>query len=186
MRTFIAIIFSFVFISDCSAQDESLSIVHNAMRRWQDKGKLIYLREELSFSNCQEVLMKGKLYGGDQETKMNKLFLTKADKQFVREKLDRARSARWKDNLFENSKGLLRDTLQTILSDRQRGWPYFHQNIGKGYFQFSEPLFIRNDRYALLTLIHIVGDSAGYNLLFVYKKNGASWKRYIMMPLGAW
>ncbi|MFL5740414.1 MAG: hypothetical protein ACJ75B_09375 [Flavisolibacter sp.] len=130
--------------------------------------------------------MNGKLSGSDQETRMNKLFLRTADKAIIGAKLDRARSARWKDSLFENSKGIIQDTLHAIIYDKNRGWPYFHQYIGKGYFQFSEPLFIRNGSFALLTLIHMVGNSAGYNLLFVYKKVGNDWKRYIVMFLGAW
>lgn len=186
MRTLTAI-FLFILASHQSyGQDKSNQIIQDAMRRWQDTGTLIYLRSELSYSEAQNVIMKGKLTGGDQETKMNKLVLTKADKDIVLEKLRSRRRAQWKDSLFENSKGVLRDTLQAILYDRQKGWSYFHQNIGKGYFQFSEPLFIQNGTYALLTLIHMVGNSAGYNLLFVYKKDGDDWKRYIMMPLGAW
>jgi hypothetical protein len=186
MRTLTAIILFILASHQSPGQDISNQITYDAMRRWQDTGTLIYLRSELSFSEAQKVIITGKLSGGDQETKMNKLFLTKADNEIVLQKLKSRHRAQWKDSLFENSKGLLRDTLQAILYDRQRGWPYFHQNVGKGYFQFSEPIFIRNGRYALLTLIQMVGNSAGYNLLFVYKKEGADWKRYIMMPLGAW
>lgn len=186
MSTLITVILLTLLSHQSSAQNRSNQIIHDAMRRWQDTGTLIYLRSELSYSEAQNVILKGKLSGGDQETKTNKLFLTKADKDIVIEKLRSRRLAQWRDSLFENSKGLLCDTLQAILYDRQRGWPYFHQKIGKGYFQFSEPLFIRNGTYVLLTLIHMVGNSAGYNLLLVYKKDRSNWKRYIMMPLGAW
>lgn len=186
MRAFIAIFFSVLFIYDCSAQDKKFHIVQNAMRRWQDTGLLIYLRTELAYSFAQETLMKGVLSGRDEETKKNKLILTQADKKIILEKLRSRRGAQWPDSLFDNSRGILRDTLQAILYDRQRGWPYFHQYIGKGYFQFSEPLFIRNSSYAILSAIHMVGQSAGYNLFFVYKKVGDDWKRFIVMPLGAW
>ena len=186
MRASITIIIFLLFSLNCFAQDAGLFIIHDAMKRWQDTGKLIYLIEELSYGDFQDVLMKGKLYGGDSETRKNRLFLTKADRSIIQEKLDRARSARWKDSLFNNSKGFFLDTLQAILYDKARAWPYFHQYIGKGYFQFSEPLFIRKGSYTLLAPVHMAGNSSGYKLLYIYKKDGTVWKRYIMMPLGAW
>ena len=61
MRASITIIIFLLFSLNCFAQDAGLFIIHDAMKRWQDTGKLIYLIEELSYGDFQDVLMKGKL-----------------------------------------------------------------------------------------------------------------------------
>jgi hypothetical protein len=103
MRILIALILPLLISHQGYGQDLSQQIIQNAMRRWQDTGTLIYLRAELSYSWAKEALIKGKLYGGDEETRMNKMVLTKADKKLVLQKLHSRRSTQWADSLFENS-----------------------------------------------------------------------------------
>jgi len=187
MRIFILIALFIPIGFACEAQDASQQIINDALHRLQDTGTLIYVVDKYGwYDDAKEVLLKGKLSGGDEETQQNKLVLTADDKKLLKKQFNNPSSGYWVNDLVTNSKSIRNDSLSRILFDKEKGWAFFHREFGKAYFQISDPIFIRNNSLAFVTLIQMQGNSAGYKLLYVYKKQGQTWKRFILVVLGAW
>jgi hypothetical protein len=187
MRPFILIAILVSIELSCVAQDESQQIINDALHKLQDSGAVVYVTDKYGwYDNAKDVLLKGKLSGGDQETRQNRLVLTADDKKIVKEQLSNPRSGHWIKDLVTNSKSITNDSLTKILFNKEKGWTFFHREFGKGYFQISDPIFIRNNSFAFVNLIQMLDYSAGHKLLYVYKKQNQTWKRFILVVLGAW
>jgi hypothetical protein len=168
-------------------QDLPFSIIENTIRRWQDTGMIIYVRNELPFSkDAKTILLTQRLRGTDTEPNNNVFRLNRNDKKLIRKQIESQKVGIWPDSLFANSKGIYSDSLYNILRGKDKGWQYFLQHFGPKYFEFSIPILLRNNAIAIFTIIDMSGPSSGIYLMYVYKKAGNQWKKFVVQGIGAW
>ena len=186
MKALMLILFSFLSIFS-NGQDLPFGIIENSIHRWQDSGRIIYVRNELPFSNdAKAILFRVGLRGTDTEPNKNVFRLNGNDKKLFLKQIESQKVGTWPDSLFANSKGLYKDSLNNILSKEDKGWQYFHKFLGPKYFEFSRPIILRKNTIAIFTMIDMVGGSSGSYRMYIYKKKNGQWKKFVVQGIGAW
>jgi hypothetical protein len=167
-------------------QDSTIYIIADAVRSVQKKGYVIYVKPKLSFSKDQLSFYEANPLLEDEQFRSHKLRLSKEDLYRIEKFRYRANKNNWKDNLFDSSICLTEDSLFRIIHNPKQGWNYFHNNLGSRFFEFSKPVFLSNNTFAVFRLIYMIDSSSGYDLLFVYKKINNKWEKWILRHIGAW
>jgi hypothetical protein len=91
------------------------------------------------------------------------------------------KAARWSATEFANTTLLEADTINAIFENRYKGWTHFREHIGRDFYEFSFPIFIRNGTYCLFYTAMYCGELCAEGNLILYKKSGTNWvemKRY--------
>jgi hypothetical protein len=108
------------------------------------------------------------------------LILTKEEKQFILNELQKqADTTLWNQFHLPNSISIPRDTVRAIFSDKERGWKYFSKVYGIMNFDFSIPIFFRNNQYCVFYYGTDCGRNCGDALFAIYRKEYGAWSIWI-------
>jgi hypothetical protein len=134
--------------------------------------------------------------GKTADTKSNNITLTRQEKKYISQQLDKFCKSYWKENLFPGSRLISEENL----------WPYFKNvyqeysenlsnpnnsaidksNLLKNYqqpgvFEFSAPIFLRNNSLCLIYLRSLCGNPCGYGELSIYRLENGNWNKWIVV-----
>jgi hypothetical protein len=133
------------------------------------------------------------------ETKMNSLILTKQERNLILDQLDQYKKSYWTENLFSNSILVGEDNMRGYMKKVYQEYSESFNNptnsaidktnIIKNYsrpsvFEFSLPVYIRENSICVVFLSYYCGDPCGFDELCFYKKENNTWKKYIVVYKG--
>lgn len=152
-------------------------IIEDCIRAKQDTGIIVYHDTALIFNPViKRVLKKRVVSGVINDTIGSNIVLSKSERKIIiRESQSREKTV-WPDSLFN----LARKTSEGYSIYQSR------RDYKIKVFDFSKPIFIRGNSVCVFQLIFMYGHSAGYNLLYFYKKENEIWRQWLMIVLGAW
>ena len=84
-------------------------------------------------------------------------------------------ASRWRDGWFKQLKVISRDTVSSIFETKAKGWDYFLKAVGRGYRNFSMPIFLRNDSLCIFYSDVYCGDRCEDGNIHLYKKEDGIW-----------
>jgi len=113
-----------------------------------------------------------------------RIIFTKAERVFIKSELDKMATFRWTEGLLANAKMIKQDTVFSVFNDRSKGWSYFYNHFGFGYYSFSKPIFIRNNSICFFYRDHSACDLCGSGELAAYVLKKGKWVK--LMTLYAW
>ncbi|HTE00559.1 MAG TPA: hypothetical protein VK668_14795 [Mucilaginibacter sp.] len=108
---------------------------------------------------------------------------SKAERIFIINQLDKSKRHIWKKGLIENSFLLNHDTLQKIYDthpvsiDKESFWQFFNKHYGKVFYEFSKPVFIRDQTICIFYIAYHCGEMCGRGELSIYIKGENKWKK---------
>jgi len=102
-------------------------------------------------------------------------FFTETDRKSIAASLEKPPIQQWSESYFSQVKLVHQDTIDAIFQDRDRSWSYFHQYIGKNFYRFSAPIFLRNYTYCLFYMGNQCGPLCGQGQLALYRKSQGTW-----------
>lgn len=119
-------------------------------------------------------------------TANNSITLTKAEQKYIFNQLDSLCNLVWTTNLFTNSKRVSHDSLGTIVfkeieKANRLGW---EAKSGKQIWEFTNPIFLRQNSIFLLFTLYICGGECGRDELCFYKNINGNWKKWIVVSSG--
>ena len=103
------------------------------------------------------------------------IFFTETDRKSIAAYLEKPPIQQWSASYFSQVKLINPDTIDAIFKDRDRSWSYFHQHIGKNFYRFSAPIFLRNYTYCLFYMGNQCGPLCGQGQLALYKREQGAW-----------
>lgn len=120
-------------------------------------------------------LSKGRVW--DLESRKYVLRLSRKERRSIDEEVLKQRSLVWSDNLFPQSE------LITLGS----GESYIRGHPSRHVYQFTSPIFFRNNSLALILIKHYYpGNQKGYEEIVFYRKQGAVWRRIALVKRDEW
>ena len=119
-------------------------------------------------------------------TANNSITLTKAEQKYIFNQLDSLRNLVWTTNLFTNSTRVSHDSLGTIVfkeieKANRLGWK---AKSGKQIWEFTNPIFLRQNSICLLFTLYICGGLCGRDELCFYENINGNWKKWITVSSG--
>ncbi len=110
------------------------------------------------------------------------LVLTKSEKLYVSNQLDKMVGTRWTTNLPENSKMLNIDRVQTLIGKQGLGWhDKYYKRYKTGFYSFSKPIFIRNNTLCIFSYSYNCGILCAYGETAVYIKDSGVWSKWLIL-----
>jgi hypothetical protein len=108
------------------------------------------------------------------------LILTKQEKQYIINEIKKqSDSTLWNQLKIPNAVLIPQDTLTVISKDIAKGWNYFTKVYGKTLFNYSIPIFFRNNQYCIFYYHSTCGIKCGEEVLAIYKRNKSTWTKWI-------
>jgi hypothetical protein len=104
--------------------------------------------------------------------------LTSQELKYVIEQFEQNNGKKLSPSLIPNSKHILRKKVDKIFSERDKGWTYFHKNIGKKIYSFSKPVYLRNNSICFFYFSSGCGSLCGGGGFSVYIKVDGIWYSY--------
>jgi hypothetical protein len=114
----------------------------------------------------------------------DRLVLTKEERSYIQHQLGMQFDVVWADHLFENAQKITKATVDSIFSDRNRGWTYFDEHYGPKLYSFSNPIFIRDHSLCIFYSGYSCGHRCGEGKLMILRKKNATWVSW--MELYRW
>ncbi len=114
----------------------------------------------------------------------DRLVLTQKERTYIQNQLRLQSEVVWTGHLFEDGKMLTRATVDSIFSDRNRGWTYFNEHYGSRLHSFSNPIFIRDHSLCIFYSGYSCGHRCGEGKLMIFRKKNATWVSW--MELYRW
>jgi hypothetical protein len=184
MKILFIVIIGFLFIRIANAQTDSAStaFIRSVLPR-----KAITYCDKLDKHTVQEIkkeLDQDTIYN-DVVFNLNKthasmLALNKDERKYIIEAVTNLTGHTWDRNLLKNASLVERDTIQQLL-DKKGGWDTFHKNSAPGFYEFSKPIFIRNNAMCIFYIAYRCGGLCGNGNLAIYiKRNGIWVKEYVL------
>ena len=165
--TFILI---FLILSSSTAicqTKEYLTLTKEITKVIEPRTPYIILAEPAEWeSYCLEELMREKDYS---------IKLTPDEITLLENEIKKSSTLNWSKNFFKSAKFVELKTIQEIFSDKSKDWKYFKQNIGDGYYRFSQPIFYRNNTFCLIYSDYVSGGMPEKEGLTMYKKENGKW-----------
>ena len=120
-------------------------------------------------------LSKGKVW--DRESRKYVLRLSKKERQSIAEQVSEKRNLEWGDSLLPQSDLVTPGSSEVYI----RSYPARH------IYQFTSPIFIRNNSLALILVKHhYPGNKKGYEETIFYRKQGEVWHRIALLNRDEW
>ena len=117
-----------------------------------------------------------------EKTELQLLSFTRKEKEYINKELSKMQKFRWKDSLLNNSLLIKQDTINAIFNKRLfDGWGYFHSRYGQGFYEFSNPIFLRNHTMCIFYKGYSCGSLCGEGDLTVYVNEKGKWIRKCLL-----
>ena len=119
-------------------------------------------------------------------TANNSISLTKAEQKYIFNQLDSLHNLVWTANLFTNSTRVSHDSLGTIVFNEieKANRLVWTAKSGKQIWEFTNPIFLRQNSICLLFTLYICGGECGRDELCFYKNINGNWKKWITVSSG--
>lgn len=108
------------------------------------------------------------------------LILTNEERQYLLTELKKqSDTTLWNQLKIPNSIVIPQDTLTAISKDSSKGWNFFSKVYGKTLYNFSIPIFFRNNQYCLFYYHTTCGIKCGEEVFTIYKRKKNTWTKWI-------
>ncbi len=95
----------------------------------------------------------------------------------------------WEDSLFSNSREISVDSMWSYISNRQKALSFSSNSTNNinnivsycSIFQFSKPIFMRNNTIAIFYFMRLCGSSCGVEDLSIYKFQNGTYERWLVI-----
>jgi len=71
------------------------------------------------------------------------------------------------------------DTINALLQNPKKGWPYFKKRYRGSYYAAAKPIFLRNNTLCVFMYRSVCSGECGHADLSIYRRTLFGWKRYI-------
>lgn len=181
----------------------SLNFIHSVLRAEQANGTILYsdkISKHLPTNIYSQLLNKDSISGLDvldyRDGRWVSLKLSAEDKKDIRIILQKTNTWQWKDNLFENSRRMPADSVQsylrkhliTYIEDRKRSDSLGTARTVSRYvnvFMFAPPIYLNNRKFVLFYFWRDCGSDCGVDELCVYRLENGVYKKWILLSGGA-
>jgi hypothetical protein len=174
MKYLICFLLVALFTNSVNAQNDQAS--NNFIRKViipRNDEKIIYCDSVNSYAIDE---IKRALFNAKYKTGF---VLSKKEKVHVRSELKKMKGYVWQDSLMQNCTLIKKDSINYAFGKSNKslidGWGYFHDHFGEGYYDFSKPIFIRNNTVCIFYKGHHCGWLCGDGVVAVYIKRGNKW-----------
>lgn len=107
---------------------------------------------------------------------LDSLVLTNDEKYYILTELATQKAdSLWKNITLPNARLVPKQTILDIFTNKAKGWSYFHDGIGKGFYMFTFPIFFRNNNYCAFYYGYSCGNVCGDGAFVIYKKVNGKW-----------
>jgi hypothetical protein len=107
------------------------------------------------------------------------LVITTKERQYITTQIDKMGSSVWGKNELANFKMITADTVNAIFANRKRdGWAEMQKRGVARIYNFSGPIFLRNDTFCLFYYGYSCGWRCGHGEVAVYKKVNGRWEHW--------
>ncbi len=128
----------------------------------------------------REEMFNNKKYEPGKIIVSDTLILTKEEKQYILTELKKQSDIKlWNQLKIPNSKLIPLDTLTAISKDTTKGWNYFSKVYGKTLYNFSIPIFFRNNQYCLFYYNTTCAIKCGEEVFAIFKRKKNTWAKWI-------
>jgi len=183
MKHLIFIILITFFINTVEAQNEKASykFVRNVIT--SEKNEKIIYSDSITSDIINQI--KDALFNPQHKSGFN---LNTKEKRYVKSELNKMKKFVWSDSLFKNSILIKQDSINYAFgkSNKSRidGWGYFNTHFGPGYYDFSKPIFIRNNTICIFYRGYHCGWLCGEGYVGIYVRKGNKW--VIKQAISSW
>lgn len=177
---------------------ESINFLEGLIRKSQPVGQIVYTNKINSnvLLKLKSELKKSKITGTTKETMDNYIVLTREEKNFLLDQLEIFAKPYWNDNLFSDSKVIEEEKSEAYIRRAHQEYtenysdpnstPIDKSNLIKNYhipnvFEFTMPIFIRDDSYCLVFMLSRCGSPCGFDELSFYKRVNNTWSKFIVV-----
>lgn len=110
------------------------------------------------------------------------LILTKSEKLYISEQLDKMKGHVWTNDLFKNSKMLNSGSLHRLIGKQGLGWhDKYYKRYKTGFYSFSKPIFIRNNTICIFSYSYNCGILCAYGETAIYIKDNGAWSKWLVI-----
>lgn len=105
--------------------------------------------------------------------------LTRDEKKYVINHYKNNNLKKWTNDLVPNARIISSKTITNIFKVKSGGnWPVFKEKFGKDLYNFSAPVFLRNNSYCILYFNKRCGNLCGFGGYIIYKKTNNKWQSF--------
>ena len=134
--------------------------------------------EELIF-NHQKLYKTKKIENTKNYEVTDSIILTKLELEYVVNEIKKNKKIEnWSRGLIENSKLISKKKVNKIFQDSSKGWKYFNDKIGSGFYSFSKPIFLRENSICFFYNSYGSGSLSGSGEFAVFVKENGEWKHF--------
>ena len=203
MQVMNSVLFVFLFFTIAIAayrvEDENgIIFIGGLIRKVQPEGQIIYtdkINKGLT-DKIKSSISKSIIRGISEDTKKNSITLSRQEKKYILDQLENCSRPYWGENLFPNSKMIREEELLSHIKKAHEEYSDNYNNPNntgndkllmiKNYqkpnvFEFSCPVYIRNNSYCFIYFSSICGNPCGFDELSIYKKENDKWIKWIVV-----
>lgn len=154
-----------------------------------ETAKLVY-RDRLDtyqIDCIKSALKRDTLYGVDAivyDSSMV-LILSPQERAYINQALTELAGTQWGGDLFTYGKVVSKDSSDAIFNDpKRRGWSYFNQYYGASLYEFSNPIFIRDNTLCIFYSGYSCAYECGEGSLAIFKQERGH--RSLWLKLYTW
>ncbi|HEY9005910.1 MAG TPA: hypothetical protein VIM75_07240 [Ohtaekwangia sp.] len=153
-----------------------------------------FFDEQVSFDD--EVICINYFHGGDhllqyiegpfaddtvriEGYRRNSLVLTREEKSMIINTLRSLKPDSSHVDFYIDREIVSSDTIDALLQNPEKGWPYFRKKYREGYYTVSKPIFFRENTLCLFSYSYSCGMLCGGGNISIYKKTLFGWRSYI-------
>jgi hypothetical protein len=110
------------------------------------------------------------------------LILTKSEKLYINDQLDKMTGKSWTENLMKNSQKLNNDSLEILIGKQGLGWlDKYYEKYKTGFYSFSKPIFLRNNTICIFSFDYSCGILCAYGETAIYFKHNGEWSKWLII-----
>lgn len=179
---YIILLFIVMFFAGVSRAQVSPADIQFVRANVTDRNKKVLYTDSISsftLSEMRKALDADTLYNDPEIKKGLITVFTKPEKLYIRTELDSMRHFAWGKGVFAKSRLIPADTISHIFGKKSNitgdGWQYFYTWFGKGFHEFSKPIFLRNNTMCIFYSSYHCGWLCADGNLSIYVKEGDKW-----------
>ena len=167
-----------------------IQIIESIIQQKQDSMRIYYydsIATEYNVAEIKNTLADRKFKSMFADTNANNtITLTKAELKYIYDQLDSLHTHLWPKDLFSNSTLVSHDSIGKMIFDEieKANRLTWNPRTGMQIWEFTYPIFIRENNFFLVFTQYICGSLCGYSELCFYKKIESNWKKWITVSAG--
>ena len=204
MKTILTIIFiHLVLLSSAQNKKDEYSVIEKWIRENYAGDTIIYAEKVDStlINKAIEVIRLRKIENPRFFKNKAKTRLSKSEARYIIDELNMRKTSLWTKSLFNVSKCIPNDSIQYYAVDREKTnfeqghiyydtqkktWVKTKRYLENVVFEFTEPIYIRNDKVKIILHYYYDNGAAARMELVFYKKVNNIWENWIVPFKGDW